>query len=128
MLSDESLFDHKVFDDEFWNTMWEASLLTPGVPGVLEISLDEDTIAEVRAKWLETVHSLGDIAAWLVDDHEEFAPSDEFLSRIDKDCMKDFLQATEEEFKGAGIPEPPGGRHPFHDRLEELKERVERLK
>lgn len=87
----------------------------------MNLSLDRNT-AVALAKVMRTAEYL---IKWLLEGGEEFFPSDEILHRIDKNFMKIFLQAAREEFKKAGIPEPPGGRHPFHDRLEELKKRVE---
>lgn len=122
-LSDDSLLDELLSDDDLLNAMWEAGFGTPGPDGVMNLSLDRNT-AVALAKVMRTAEYL---IKWLLEGGEEFFPSDEILHRIDKNFMKIFLQAAREEFKKAGISEPTSGRHPFHDRLKELKERVKKM-
>lgn len=122
--SDDSLLDELLSNDCFLNAMWEAGIGTPCPDGVMNVTLDRNTAVSL-AKVMRTAEYL---IKWLLKGGEEFFPSDEVLHRIDKDFMKNFLQDAEEEFKEAGIPEPTSGRHPFHDRLDQLKARVEKMK
>lgn len=122
-LSDDLLLDELLSNDHFLNAMWEVDIGPPGPDGVMNVSLDRNAAAALA----KDIQATEELAKWLFEGGEEFFPSDEVLHCIDKDFIKDFLQDAEKEFRGAGIPEPPGGRHPFHDRLEELKERVEKM-
>lgn len=110
-LSDDSLLDELLSDDDLLNAMWEAGIGTPGPDGVIKVTMDEETVRELRTA-RTAIQSLGEIVPWLLEGNEEFFPFDEFLRRISKRYLKDFLQVAEEVFKKTGIPEPPGGRHP----------------
>lgn len=123
----DELFGKGIFNDDFFNALQESGIGTPGPDGVIKVTMDEEAVRELRTA-RTAIQSLGEIVPWLLEGNEEFFPFDEFLRRISKRYLKDFLQVAEEVFKKTGIPEPPGGRHPFHDRLDQLKERVEKMK